>query len=243
MKHCLLLHPNDSHIVYPLGATVVIRNVHDNKDQFFLQGAPALSHKIKPPERLPRLSSRPPCLPGHTDRVTALAMTKDGTKLASGQITHMGYLAQILIWDISEIGSGQPRLLHTLKLHKVQIQALAFSCNGRCGHRAGAHLGGVPWWQREGSGMRGGRGAFPKVRSRESSPPARRPCGPVAAILLRSVAPMTTTSSSGASRTAWPSAAATQRVSHKWPLLAGCLAGVAASRRGGCLADGDAGYD
>ena len=89
-------------------------------------------------------------------------MTKDGTKLASGQITHMGYLAQILIWDISEIGSGQPRLLHTLKLHKVQIQALAFSCNGRCGHRAGAHLGGVPWWQWEGSGMRGGEVHFPK---------------------------------------------------------------------------------
>ena len=38
-KHALLLHPNDAHIIYPLGATVVIRNVHDNKDQTFLQGA------------------------------------------------------------------------------------------------------------------------------------------------------------------------------------------------------------
>jgi len=103
-KHALLLHPNDAHIIYPLGATVVIRNVHDNKDQTFLQG--------------------------HTDRVTCLAMSKDGNLLASGQITHMGYLAQIMVWDISQIGSGQPKLLHTLKLHKVQIQALAFSCHG-----------------------------------------------------------------------------------------------------------------
>ena len=47
------------------GATVVIRNVHDNKDQTFLQG--------------------------HTDRVTCITMSKDGNLLASGQITHMGY--------------------------------------------------------------------------------------------------------------------------------------------------------
>ena len=32
---------------------------------------------------------------GHTDRVTCLAMSKDGSLLASGQITHMGYLAQV----------------------------------------------------------------------------------------------------------------------------------------------------
>ena len=51
--------------------------------------------------------------------------------MASGQITHMGYLAQILLWDISGIGAGgQPTLRHSLKLHKVQIQALAFSCEG-----------------------------------------------------------------------------------------------------------------
>ena len=43
----------------------MIRNVHDNKDQTFLQG--------------------------HTDRVTCITMSKDGNLLASGQITHMGY--------------------------------------------------------------------------------------------------------------------------------------------------------
>ena len=35
---------------------------------------------------------------GHSDRVTCLAISRDGTKLASGQITHMGYLAEIILW-------------------------------------------------------------------------------------------------------------------------------------------------
>ena len=56
MKNSLLLHPNDSHIIYPLGATVVIRNVHDNKDQYFLQGAP-------PPPPHARRAARPSAAP------------------------------------------------------------------------------------------------------------------------------------------------------------------------------------
>ena len=64
MKNSLLLHPNDSHIIYPLGATVVIRNVHDNKDQFFLQGAPpgafAAAHAAARPPPAPRAA---PCVP------------------------------------------------------------------------------------------------------------------------------------------------------------------------------------
>ena len=51
--------------------------------------------------------------------------------LASGQITHMGYLAEIILWDISGIGVEAPKLLHRLKLHKVQVQALDFSYNGK----------------------------------------------------------------------------------------------------------------
>jgi len=115
VKHALILHPNDTHIIYPLGSTIVIKNVADQdpSKQMFLQG--------------------------HTDRVTCIAISRDGTTLASGQITHMGYLADIHIWDVSGLlnaGEGAeisptPKLVNTLKLHKVQVQALDFSYNGK----------------------------------------------------------------------------------------------------------------
>jgi WD40 repeat protein len=70
---------------------------------------------------------------GHSDRVTCIAISRDGTTLASGQITHMGYLAEIILWDISGLadGSSAPTLLKRLRLHKVAVQALDFSYNGK----------------------------------------------------------------------------------------------------------------
>ena len=38
MKHSLVLHPDDTHIIYPLGSTIVIKNVEDTAKQVFLQG-------------------------------------------------------------------------------------------------------------------------------------------------------------------------------------------------------------
>lgn len=38
IKHALILHPDDTHIIYPLGSTIVIKNVEDPDDQIFLQG-------------------------------------------------------------------------------------------------------------------------------------------------------------------------------------------------------------
>merc|ERR1719230_1373781 len=95
IKHSLILHPNDTHIIYPLGSTIVIKNVERTDDQVFLQG--------------------------HTDRVTCMAITRDGNTLATGQITHMGYLAEIILWDISDLSA--PEILVTLRLHKVMVQA------------------------------------------------------------------------------------------------------------------------
>ena len=113
IKHALHLHPNDTHIIYPLGSTVVIKNVEDASDQVFLQG--------------------------HTDRVMCIALTRDGKTMATGQITHMGYLAEIILWDVSCLWdlsakhgeSGAPKLLKRLRLHKVQVQALDFSFDGK----------------------------------------------------------------------------------------------------------------
>jgi len=106
IRHSLILHPDDTHIIYPLGSTIVVKNVENTDDQSFLQG--------------------------HSDRVTCIAISNDGNLLASGQITHMGYLAEIIMWDISGIPDGvAPTLLHRLRLHKVMVQGLAFSYNSK----------------------------------------------------------------------------------------------------------------
>lgn len=64
-------------------------------------------------------------LQGHTDRVTALALSRDGRLLASGQVTHLGCPADIIVWDLARRAP-----LHRLQLQKVKIQALSFSCDG-----------------------------------------------------------------------------------------------------------------
>lgn len=102
----LLLHPDDTHMIHALGSTIVIKNVEQTDDQILL------------------------C--GHTDRITCMALTPDGSMLASGQVTHMGLAAEIILWDLSCLASGgQPMLIIRLKLHKGYVRSLAFSRSGR----------------------------------------------------------------------------------------------------------------
>ena len=61
-------------------------------------------------------------LQGHTNRVSALAVSKSGKYLASGQLSPMGFSAPIIVWDYA----GR-KILHKLILHKVKIQGLDFS--------------------------------------------------------------------------------------------------------------------
>lgn len=49
----------------------------------------------------------------------------DSRILASGQVTHMGFLAPILVWDLEARA-----IVCTLQLHKVSVAALAFSPSG-----------------------------------------------------------------------------------------------------------------
>jgi len=104
----LLVHPDGRTILYPLGCNVVIRPKDDMKSQEFLKG--------------------------HSDRVTCLALSKSGNLLASGQITYMGFTADVILWDFPN-----RQMLHRLSLHKVKVQALSFSCDDRYL----ASLGGV----------------------------------------------------------------------------------------------------
>jgi len=94
----LILHPDDKKLIYPLGSTIVIKSVLKSK-QRFLSG-------------------------GHD--VSCLALNRDGTMLAAGQVTHMGFPAEVIVWKVED---GE--VLHRLKLHKGKIQSLDFSPSGK----------------------------------------------------------------------------------------------------------------
>ncbi|XP_065065504.1 cilia- and flagella-associated protein 52-like [Rhopilema esculentum] len=100
----LLVHPDANHLIYPLGNTVVIEDLmatkHDKSRQQFLSG--------------------------HTNNVSCIAVSKSGRFVASGQVTHMGFKADVIVWDFPS-----KSLYKKLALHKVKVQALAFSPNDK----------------------------------------------------------------------------------------------------------------
>lgn len=110
----LICHHDGIHHIYSLGSTVVVKNTR-LQTQAFLQG--------------------------HTHQVSCLALSHDGTKLASGQVTHMGFVADIIIWDLtsamrSASGEGKAQLgeeiiLQRLARHKVKVQDISFSPSDR----------------------------------------------------------------------------------------------------------------
>jgi cilia- and flagella-associated protein 52 len=89
-------HPDGQTKIYSLGSTIVICN----KKQEFLQG--------------------------HTNVISCIAISKCGKYIASGQQTHMGFQADIIVWDFHSL-----LMIKKLSLHKVKVQALAFSPSGK----------------------------------------------------------------------------------------------------------------
>lgn len=91
----LKVHPNRQHMVYSVGCTVVVEDIGSRKQEF---------------------------LRGHTNSVVCLAISRSGKLIASGQVIHMGFKADIIVWDF-ETKSIYARFA----LHKVKVQSLAFS--------------------------------------------------------------------------------------------------------------------
>lgn len=84
-------------------------------------------------------------LEGHTDFVSCVAVSKSGRFIASGQQTHMGFDAEIIIWDYLE-----KKEVRRLKLHRVKVQALAFSpSEGFLASLGGEDDGKVAFWNLE----------------------------------------------------------------------------------------------
>lgn len=77
------------------------------------------SHPLLPRPLRPRARTQE-FLQGHTQRVSALALSRSGRLLASGQLNHLGTPADIIIWDLPN-----RTLLHRLQLQKVQRAAAA----------------------------------------------------------------------------------------------------------------------
>ena len=98
------MHPDACHMIYPLGNTIVIEDLMATKQD----------------------KSRQEFLVGHTDNVSCIAVSKSGRYVASGQSTHMGFKADIIVWDFESRS-----LLKKFSLHKVKVQALAFSANDK----------------------------------------------------------------------------------------------------------------
>ncbi|XP_048871689.1 cilia- and flagella-associated protein 52 [Brienomyrus brachyistius] len=95
----LRVHPDREHLIYPLGSTVILKSLTNGKQQF---------------------------LHGHTNNVSCVAVSKSGRYIASGQVTFMGFRADIIIWDFPQ------RTIHArLQLHKVKVEDLAFSPNDK----------------------------------------------------------------------------------------------------------------
>ncbi|XP_067164288.1 cilia- and flagella-associated protein 52 [Apteryx mantelli] len=93
----LICHPDKEHVLYPLGCTVVIQDMANGKQTF---------------------------LHGHTNNVSCVVVSKSGMLVASGQVTFMGFKADIILWDFKK-----EELLARLSLHKGRIEGLAFSPN------------------------------------------------------------------------------------------------------------------
>uniref|UniRef100_A0A1I8H039 Cilia- and flagella-associated protein 52 n=3 Tax=Macrostomum lignano TaxID=282301 RepID=A0A1I8H039_9PLAT len=91
------VHPDKQHLVYSIGSTLVIEEIQSSKQCF---------------------------LHGHHSDIACITISKSGRFIASGQITHMGFKADIIVWDF-ESRQEYARFV----LHKVKIQGLAFSPN------------------------------------------------------------------------------------------------------------------
>ncbi|CAF4652723.1 unnamed protein product, partial [Rotaria magnacalcarata] len=99
VPHGLKLHPDRIHMIYPLGCNLVIENLQTRQQEFLL---------------------------GHNNNISCLTISNNGKYIASGQVTFMGFKADIIVWDYSN-RDPYARLV----LHKVKIEDLVFNCTDR----------------------------------------------------------------------------------------------------------------
>jgi len=90
----LILHPDQETLIFPLGCTVVMRNLL-RKTQAFLQG--------------------------HDNQVNCITVSPSGKMLASGQKTFMGFPADIIIWDFAQRREVHRLCLHKVAVTSLSF--------------------------------------------------------------------------------------------------------------------------
>ncbi|XP_075256467.1 cilia- and flagella-associated protein 52-like [Convolutriloba macropyga] len=96
-SNTLLVHPDWNHILYALGSTIVIQNLRTQKQSF---------------------------LNAHNNSVSCLAISPSGKYVASGQVTYMGFKADVVLWEFET-----RTVIKKFSLHKVKVEQVAFSPN------------------------------------------------------------------------------------------------------------------
>ncbi|XP_061080955.1 cilia- and flagella-associated protein 52-like isoform X1 [Conger conger] len=90
----LILHPDEAHLIYPLGCTVIQRNIQRNTQEFLSE---------------------------HTNNVSCVAVSKSGRYVASGQATLIGFKADVIIWDNSKKEIHAKLILHKAKVEDMDF--------------------------------------------------------------------------------------------------------------------------
>ncbi|KAK2564129.1 Cilia- and flagella-associated protein 52 [Acropora cervicornis] len=112
----LLVNSDREHLIYPLGNTIVVEEIKEDRKE---EAGVGVKKKYSTSPEDPKWRQK--LLSGHRGAVSCLAVSKSGKYLASGEKTHMGFQADVIIWDF-ECGT----IMHTLypQLHKVKVISL-----------------------------------------------------------------------------------------------------------------------
>lgn len=92
----LVLHPDGVHLIYPLGTNITAYNSSTRTQRFF---------------------------EGHTNVISAVAVSRTGRYVGAGQVNHLGSRCPIIVW---EFGTG--RAIAKYESHTMRVQSAAFSC-------------------------------------------------------------------------------------------------------------------
>ena len=103
----LILHPNNEHLLFPLGTTIVVRHIIERTQQF-LRGQ---------------------------DNISVIAVSESGKYIASGQQTNMGFQADVIIWDFDTMTMfHRLKLLHKVLIQSLTFsfnEMYIASCGGQ----------------------------------------------------------------------------------------------------------------